>query len=195
MVVKRCREAGCPKSVMARGMCSEHWFVWRRAVGDDFVPRYGDSVALFWEKVDRRGEDECWPWLVALDTTGYGAFQGTYEGARFTKAHRFAYRICVGPVPRGLMVDHKCHTRDESCVAGNDCPHRRCVNPAHLEPCTRREVWLRSRAASAEKTLKTHCAEGHPLSGDNLVIRSDGARRCKVCKGISDRRSYHARKA
>lgn len=31
---------------------------------------------------------------------------------------------------------------------------------------------------------RTHCDQGHPLSGDNLIVRSsdNGARRCRVCK-------------
>lgn len=31
-------------------------------------------------------------------------------------------------------------------------------------------------------TVKTHCPKGHPLSGDNLIINSKGARVCKTCQ-------------
>lgn len=31
-------------------------------------------------------------------------------------------------------------------------------------------------------TAKTHCPKGHPLSGDNLIINSKGARVCKICQ-------------
>lgn len=68
----------------------------------------------FLAKVERRGPDECWPWLAAKSPTGYGVF-GWDERA----AHRAAYRLLVGPIPDGLIIRHTC-----------DNPS--CVNPAHL---------------------------------------------------------------
>jgi hypothetical protein len=32
-----------------------------------------------------------------------------------------------------------------------------------------------------KQTEKTHCPHGHPYSGDNLLFRKDGARRCRAC--------------
>lgn len=66
----------------------------------------------FWSKVRIRGPYECWPWTGAK-THRYGRLSG---GQR---AHRVAYELCVGPIPRGLHVLHRC-----------DNPP--CVNPAHL---------------------------------------------------------------
>ena len=41
---------------------------------------------------------------------------------------------------------------------------------------------------------KTHCKNGHPLSGDNLVINSTkGSRQCRVCQNASKAR-YAAKK-
>jgi hypothetical protein len=28
---------------------------------------------------------------------------------------------------------------------------------------------------------QTHCLRGHPLSGDNLILKSNGTRRCRTC--------------
>lgn len=159
------------------------------------MSRYGDPVALFWEKVDKRGPDQCWPWRANIEPSGYGTYQATYQGVRFTKAHRFAYHLLVGPVPKHLDLDHLCHTRDRDCRLGNDCPHRRCVNPAHLEPVTERVNTLRSTTASAVNARKTHCIHGHPFSGDNLMIRSDGHRRCRICKNEASQRRYLKRRA
>lgn len=83
----------------------------------------------FWPKVDRRGPDECWPWLATLDRYGYGTF---HDGRRLTGAHRMAYELLRGPIPDGLELDHLCRTRG-------------CVNPAHLEAVTHRENMGRSR--------------------------------------------------
>lgn len=179
--------------MVARGLCNTHWMEWRRAAGDDFKSLYGDPLARFWAKVDKRGPDECWPWLGGTERSGYGYVRIAYDGARFSKAHRFAYHVSVGPIPRDLDLDHVCHTRDENCRAGNDCPHRRCCNPAHLEPVTERTNVLRSRTGSADNARKTHCIHGHELSGDNLIIRSDGGRRCRECKRASSRREYLAK--
>lgn len=39
-------------------------------------------------------------------------------------------------------------------------------------------------AAAAEKRARTSCKRGHPLSGANLFITSQGSRGCKECRKI-----------
>lgn len=189
----KCEDVECSKNAVARGLCSTHWARWRRSAGNEFASRYGDPVKNFWSKVEVRGDDECWPWKANIEPSGYGTYQTTYEGVRFTKAHRFAYHVSVGPVREGLDLDHTCHTNDESCALGNKCPHRACCNPAHLEPVTERVNVRRSRGTSGTNARKTHCIHGHELSGDNLAIRSDGGRRCRRCKRASENRRYARR--
>lgn len=85
----------------------------------------------FWALVDRRGPDECWPWLGGKIDTGYGRFG--HEDGRVVPAHQVAYQLGHGqPVPAGLEPDHTCHRRD-------------CQNPAHLEAVTHRENLRRRR--------------------------------------------------
>lgn len=93
----------------------------------------------FWEKVDRRGPDECWPWLAAT-SQGYGIFH-VRVGEPLARAHRFSYGLLVGAIPDGLVLDHLCR-------------NRACVNPEHLEPVTYRVNNLRA-AAVRESTPKT----------------------------------------
>ncbi len=140
-------------------------------------------------KIDVRGPDDCWPWL---DSTrdGYGRFR--LRGKK-VQAHRLAYVLLVGPVPDGLLLDHTCHNTDETCNLGSECPHRRCCNPAHLEPVTHRMNTLRGHSVTARHAVKTHCPQGHPYSGENLIIYR-GRRYCRVCQD-AHKRQHRMRKA
>lgn len=96
----------------------------------------------FWAQVDRRGAGECWSWLGRKLPAGYGVINYGVRRSEFgdtvvetsTTAHRVAYEFLVGPIPEGLTLDHLCLNTS-------------CVNPAHLEPCTRAENTRRQRAA------------------------------------------------
>jgi hypothetical protein len=112
-------------------------------VRDDWTPEAREE--RFWAKVDRRGPDECWPWTGWCHWNGYGQYG--VKGERL--AHRLAYEYEVGPIPEGLVLDHLCHTRDPSCADNEKCPHRKCCNPAHHEPVTRRENIARGRGGDS----------------------------------------------
>lgn len=133
----------------------------------------------FWTKVDRRGPDECWPWLSARDDGGYPIFW--LGGGVSGKAHRLVYEDQVGAIPEGLTLDHTCHNADRSCSGGPTCEHRRCVNPTHLEPCPKGENARRSHNAPYNvKAAQTHCKRGHEFDEKNTAIHN-GRRECRAC--------------
>ena len=70
----------------------------------------------YWEKVDVRGDNECWEWKAGKDSHGYGRLK---VRGKQTGAHRLAWELANGPIPKGLEVCHHC-----------DRPG--CQNPAHL---------------------------------------------------------------
>ena len=91
---------------------------------------------------------DCWVWTGQIDTKGYGVIRvgSVYDGSRRkVRAHRLVYEEVVGEIPEGMTLDHLCHNEDVGCIGGTRCPHRRCVNPDHLEPTTSVDNLLRAR--------------------------------------------------
>lgn len=121
-----CTIDGCGGGQVARGYCDKHYSRWRQ-YGDPLFTKHikGDIEARFWSMVDRRGDDECWPW-TGLHTRGdYAHFT---VGGKRVSAHRWAYERFVGPIPEGLSLDH---------VAAKGCVRHDCTNfISHLEPVT-----------------------------------------------------------
>jgi hypothetical protein len=76
--------------------------------------------------------DGCWMFQGATNDTGYGVVR---VGRTLWKAHRYSFTVVLGPLPPDIDLGHLCHDFDLTCVGlGNDCPHRRCIRPGHLEP-------------------------------------------------------------
>jgi hypothetical protein len=111
----------------------------------------------------------CTLWFGA-SSKGYGYIAMIADGRRVNRlAHVTAYELARGPVPAGLVLDHKCRTR---------C----CINPNHLEPVTFTENVLRGVGPTAQNARMTHCHAGHKLAGENLFVNSRGSRVCRACQ-------------
>lgn len=114
----------------------------------------------------------CWIWQGRVSHKGYG--EKMYKH-RTMRVHRLMYQLVHQvKIPPGFQVCHSCDVR-------------RCCNPAHLWLGTAQEnVDDMIRKRRNHKQQWTHCPKGHPLSGDNVLIRRatatrDVRRECRTC--------------
>ncbi len=95
----------------------------------------------FWENVDRRGPEECWPWLgYVKPSNGHGLTQ--LDGIPI-HASRKAWILTHGPIRGDLCVNHR-------------CDFKLCCNPAHMYLGTRADNmidhWTKRPAAERGPT-------------------------------------------
>lgn len=93
-----------------------------------------NSPNNIYDRIDKRGPDECWPWTGRLSYHGYGMFDYNNES---WMAHRFLYEYENGPIPTGLEVMHSCSNRS-------------CCNSKHLSLGTHAEN-MKTRTSKLSK--------------------------------------------
>lgn len=122
-----------------------------RNMADLSVLLQDESVqARFWARVDRRGDDECWPWTGYRGTKGYGKFS---VGRFRSSSSRCALAITTGASPAGLFALHSC-----------DNPP--CCNPKHLRWGTAKE-----NAADTVERDRTHKWNGTRAGSRNPAAK------------------------
>src|SRR2546425_867833 len=62
------------------------------------------------------------------------------------------------------------------------CRNRACINPSHLRVVTLKQNMLIGIGFCALNAKRTVCPRGHALLGENLYLRRNGWRECRICK-------------
>ncbi len=124
-------------------------------------------------------ENGCWVWIGQVGNWGYGKF---FAKGKHETAHRMSYKLFRGKIPNGKQIDHLCR-------------NKLCVNPSHLEAVSIRENVLRGIGLAAQNAQKTHCNNGHELSGSNLYICPRGKRECRRCRAQASMKFAHKKRS
>lgn len=85
-----------------------------------------------------------------------------YVGGKRKQARRLAYELQVGPIDAKRQVIHVL----TSAVSADTA--RLCISPGHAE------------IVDSGRHPRTHCQQGHPYSGGNVIHLGEG-RRCRTC--------------
>ena len=144
------------------------------------------SPARLWALV-ARGKG-CWVWAGALASNGYARI--TINGHR-DYAHRQAWRLARGSIPRGRFVLHR-------------CDNRACVRPSHLFLGTQAEnlADMAAKGRSARGAKNGHAKltaanvrairatyAGHDLS-QRLIAERYGVNQSTISFALAGRRTW-----
>lgn len=123
--MKGCSIEGCLGDHLARGWCNRHYLRWKRH-GDPEGGEESPSTTPE-ERFERYTIPEpnsgCILWIGTSNPKGYGRMW--VEGKRMYP-HRYAWERDKGAIPKGLVIDHLCHTPP-------------CVNVEHLRVANKSE--------------------------------------------------------
>lgn len=168
-----CEIEECDKPVKTKGWCDGHYKRWWR-YGDPLAtgklaPNGLTREALFIRKVSKADPDGCWRWTGKINSRGRGYGDFTYRDpetkkAKTEPAHRFAYKLWVGPIPDGYQIDH----------VWPQCKHTDCVRPDHLEAVTPEENTRRYLLSL------TKCKAGHSYA--EFGVQGTTGMRCTQCR-------------
>jgi hypothetical protein len=127
---------------------------------------------------------ECWRWP---GPRSFGYVSTRIDGVAVS-VHRLVYEHTTGPIPDGFVIDHVCHD-PMRCSGGDRCPHRMCVNPAHLAAVPAAH---NTAAARSARRRPWKCRSGHEFTDENTYIDPTGARHCRTCGRARNQRRRRA---
>ncbi|KKL07736.1 hypothetical protein LCGC14_2583030 [marine sediment metagenome] len=138
----------------------------------------GTDLQRFYRKMDF--PDVCIRWTAGTipqpsnKDKRYGMFWR--DGMEY--AHRVAYEMFIGPIPKGLTIDHLCKVTD-------------CVNPRHLEAVPHLiNVQRGNGQKHPVRVLAANrlCRHSHWMDANNTYVDPRGYKRCRRCAAELGRR-------
>lgn len=170
----RCSISGCLSKHEARGLCSKHY---------QRLMRHGDALKVITLERDtinqvladghvKNNETECWEWRGTRNAHGYGV---AHYKCRTIAAHRAAYECWVGPLVKGMQINHKC-----------DNPL--CINPSHLYQGTQKQNVADMITRNRINRKGVHCNGPRKLNDDQVrAIRKSSlsTRKAAAVFGVS----------
>lgn len=115
------------------------------------------DIARFWDKVNIRNTDQCWPWKASTRGRGdniYGQFK---LNDKMFQSHRISWYLSNGDIPKGKLICHNC---DNSL----------CCNPSHLYCGTQKDnIQDRSRRNRVDCSVYAHSMSLY--SGEIWLVR------------------------
>lgn len=138
------------------------------------------DVRLRLEEHTVRQPNGCLEWQGFRDKDGYGVIK---EHGVQKRAHRVAWTLAYGPIPRGLVVRHFV------------CNNPPCCEPSHLRVGTQKQNIADCIALGNQWQLKkTHCPQKHEYTEANTYVHPvTGHRSCRTCMAIRGRANHLAR--
>lgn len=185
----QCCIKDCFANVFAAGLCSKHYNRFRKVGSFNDGPRSRASLEeRLWRQVKKLGANDCWEWLGASRIKGYGVIGLGGRGAGKDLAHRVAWIISNGPLPK---IDGH-----HGAVVRHTCDNRLCCNPKHLVVGSQTDNVTDMDERGRRKTVSKRGSQHHnaKLTEDDVrAIRADTRSGPKVAAdyGITKENVYY----
>ncbi len=138
----------------------------------NFVGRKNiDIHQAFWSKVDIKSENECWK-FKGHKNYDYGSYRKIGSGGSPIPAHRYAWELAYGEIPKGKVIRHSC-----------DNPL--CCNPKHLLCGTQQDNIMDIYARGRMNTIRLGITKVKLYEGEIWLIR-----KLRVVKSRGTRNTY-----
>jgi len=146
-----------------------HWYQLRKAgLGSPNCGRPANTADVLWNKVDKRGEDECWEWKGFKNHSGYGR---TWINDKGYYAHRVIYSLVY---PNTINLNAPT-SQNETGFLLHTCDNPSCCNPNHL--------WVGTHADNmADKAAKGRSPDFSGGKGPRCKLTMEQARKARLLR-------------